>query len=64
MPMGAGFDRYGCGSHAGSQGDRFPWDDSLLLGLENTAIPAKAANPAAIPAKAAMSLQDLSRSYQ
>jgi hypothetical protein len=64
MPTGAGFDRYGCGSCVGSQGDRFPWDDSLLLGLENTAIPAKAANPAvspaaipaAIPAKAAMSL--------
>jgi hypothetical protein len=64
MPTGAGFDGYGHRSCAGSRGDRFPWNDSLLLGLENTAIPAKAANPAAslavipavIPAKAAMSL--------
>jgi hypothetical protein len=58
--MGAGFDGYGHRSCAGSWGDGFPWDDLLLLGLKNTAIPAKAANPAAspavIPAKAAMSL--------
>jgi hypothetical protein len=64
MSMGAGFDGYGHGSCVSSQGNGFLWDDSLLLGLENTVIPAKAANfavspaviPAAIPAKAAMSL--------